>query len=589
MSSPGEPSSIAFATTDNVAAATPTSTTSRTLNSKTDINETLDSLQEPLLPPEIHPVSVDADVEPIPAALPVGDTASGADATVPFVGVVIDESGWERGESQPKKYRDWLWGLLFLLQFAAVATVAAMGIRDAIKHGSEWLPTYDDDNSPNARDNDDNNIDRETLWFVLILVGSTIAVAFILLNLLLGAFAPMLIQISLILSPITFFVTFVGSLLTLNVPIAFFSLIMAVFGTCFAISAWKKVPFATANLNVALAAIGDNHGLWILAYAFTIKSYVWVFLWCGAVVELTVFNLGGVYDCKGSSDDDPTADACFVTTGGKFIGLGMLLSYFWTIQVVQNIFHTTIAGVVGTWWYDPVEARSPSALGNAGILGGCCGCSPAIYDSCIRSTFHSFGSICFGSLLVGLLQVLQFIVRFGRRQQDERRSQRGIEGADLLFCLLQYIVDSLERLLEYFNTWAFVYVGLYGYDYWSAGKQVSALFKARGWSVIINDQLIARSLAIMSILIGVVTGFVGVLLGFFMLGPLGAVPAFFFGALLGGASCQILFGVITSAVTTVFVCFAESPNQLRNRHHDPELFPSLIEAWRKAHPEECGF
>ena len=176
----------------------------------------------------------------------------------------------------------------------------------------------------------------------------------------------------------------------------------------------------------------------------------------------------------------------------------------------------------------------------------------------------------------------------GRQQRDQRRRQRGVEATDFLFCLLQYLVDTLEFLLEYINTWAFVYVGLYGYDYVTAGQAVTNLFKARGWSVIINDRLIARSLGMMSLLVGLITGLVGVILGFVFLGPVEAIPAFFLGAILGVASCEILFGVVISAVNTVVVCFAESPNQLRT-NHEPGLYRDLVEAWRKAYPQDCGF
>jgi hypothetical protein len=322
------------------------------------------------------------------------------------------------------------------------------------------------------------------IWFLLSIIGSVIAVASILINVLLGALAPMLIQISLIVSPIMFFITFVGSLVILNIPIAIFSLVMSIIGIYYACLVWHRVPFATANLKIALSAIKDNHGLWLLAYLYTVKAYVWTFLWFCAVIEIVIFSPSWVYDCNSTSinnstnnnnnnnnnnDDD---DVCHVSTRGKFIAIGMLLSFFWSSQVLKNIFHTIVAGVVGTWWFDPEDARSASSRGDGG--GGsssssgcfslsCCGCSRAIYDSWYRSCVNSFGSICFGSLLVSVLQVVQFIVRCGRQQHDQqrrlRRQQRSIEATDFIFCLLQYLVDSLEYLLEYINTWAFVYVG----------------------------------------------------------------------------------------------------------------------------------
>ena len=150
-------------------------------------------------------------------------------------------------------------------------------------------------------------------------------------------------------------------------------------------------------------------------------------------------------------------------------------------------------------------------------------------------------------------------------------------------------MDKLEYFVEYINAFAFVYVGLYGYDYLTAGKQVSSLFKARGWEVIINDDLVTRSLGLMSIFISSVTGFVALLLGFFLIGPLGSIQFFFLGLLLAHSSFSVLFGVVTSAVNTVVVCFAESPNQLRENGHNPEHFRELAGAYRKAYPNDCGF
>jgi len=568
------------------------------ITNKTDNEESgMDLLQEPLLevqpvlvpvvPMAPPPVAMAVDVENPPGARPLeASNISGVcgESTTTTVDVVsididaeIDEHDWVHGEAQPEAFRDCFWAILFLLQLAAVMTLAGMGIRNAIKEGTKLFPSNDDHD-----DDDDNDDDRYIIWYIVTLLSTVVLVPSILINLLLGAFASMLIQISLVFTPISFLIAFVGSFVTMNCPIALFSLIFFVVGVYYAVTVWHKVPFATANLKIALAAIKDNHGLWIIAYAVTAKAYVWILLWGSAVSEMAVFSPGWIQDCPSTADDDD--GVCTISTRGKLICLGMLLSLFWTSQVIKNTFHTTIAGVVGTWWFDPQEATSR----NTGLCG-CCGCTPAIFDSYIRSSFHSLGSIAFGSLLVGILQVLQIIVRCGRQQRDQQRRVRGIQGTDFLFCLLQYFVDQLERLMEYINVWAFVYVGLYGYDYWTAGKKVSTLFRARGWDVIINDNLVARSLSMMSILISMITGLIGLLLGLFLLGLAGAIQAFVTGFVLGWLSCQVLFGVVISAVNTVVVCFAESPNQLRENGHDPEHFRDLIEAYRKAYPNNCGF
>ena len=64
----------------------------------------------------------------------------------------------------------------------------------------------------------------------------------------------------------------------------------------------------------------------------------------------------------------------------------------------------------------------------------------------------------------------------------------------------------MESILEYFNKWAFVYVGLYGYDYRTAGKKVFTLLKARGLTSILSHNLVGRCLLLISISIGLITG-----------------------------------------------------------------------------------
>ena len=105
----------------------------------------------------------------------------------------------------------------------------------------------------------------------------------------------------------------------------------------------------------------------------------------------------------------------------------------------------TVAGTVGTWWYNPEEATS------------CC--STAVLDSFYRATTLSFGSICLGSLLVAIIQALRQLV-------NQTRSEEG--GDNILLCLAECLLASLEGLIEYFNKWAYIYVGLYGYTYFEA-------------------------------------------------------------------------------------------------------------------------
>ena len=51
-----------------------------------------------------------------------------------------------------------------------------------------------------------------------------------------------------------------------------------------------------------------------------------------------------------------------------------------------------------------------------------------------------------------------------------------------------------------------MYVGVYGYSYLTAGKKVMTLFRERGWTVVINDNLIRNALGLMSFVIALLCG-----------------------------------------------------------------------------------
>lgn len=225
----------------------------------------------------------------------------------------------------------------------------------------------------------------------------------------------------------------------------------------------------------------------------------------------------------------------------------------------------TTAGVVGTWWWAPFEANSFW--------------SQALTDSWVRACTYSFGSICFGSLLVAVVQALRALEYHSRSHDD----------LQFLACIIQCILACIESIIEELNRWAYVYVGLYGFPYLQAGRNVVELFKAKGWTVIISDDLADNVLFMMTVAIGLASGLAGLVIGFIdpnMFASLGfenaAGPAFGVGFLTGFLFASILMSVVASAINTVIVCYAEDPAAFQMNH--PHLSSKMREAWVQAWP-----
>ena len=278
-------------------------------------------------------------------------------------------------------------------------------------------------------------------------------------------------------------------------------------------------------------------------------SILWIIAFFGVIDSVECEEINGEIVCQ-------------QVNGGIYFA--MLLSYFFTHQVIQNTIHVVIAGVVGTWWFAPDDASS------------CC--SAGIFGSIKRALTTSFGSICFGSLLVAVIQALRTLAD----------NNRGDGEGNMLLCLVSCILSCLEGILEYFNKWAFIYVGLYGYGYMDAGKNVIQLFKSRGWSALIADDLVGRALATLSLVVGLLAGAVGVILAtttdWFDAndGSDGRITSFVLGLIIGLVLTSIALSSIASGVNAVIVLFAEAPAEFEQHH--PELSRKMRDTWQSCYP-----
>lgn len=112
----------------------------------------------------------------------------------------------------------------------------------------------------------------------------------------------------------------------------------------------------------------------------------------------------------------------------------------------------------------------------------------------------------------------------------------------------------------------------------------------RGWTAIINDDLVSGVCGLVSLAIGLVTGCIGLLLGQLNsswveeLGSSAAAVSFLMPFLIGTAVAYILMSVVASAVDTVIVTFAEAPLDFERNH--PGLHQQMVSAWGLVYPAE---
>lgn len=320
----------------------------------------------------------------------------------------------EQGEKQPNHYRD-AWALvLFLVQLCIVGYLGlAWGIKSLNYEVSSSSSSYGSSST--------QHFGGMLGLFIISCVVTIIASAGMLV--IMTNYAQSLVQYSLIFSIVCDAFVVIYFILHKNMAGLLVSIFLLLIAIAYSVQVWRRIPFAAANLETALTAVRANGGLSLVAVGVSVAvniifASIWLLAWVGVYVRYTAKT------CDGS-------DACFSHTN-PLVVLLFLLSFYWTSEVGRNVLHVTVAGVVGTWWFAPDEASAFF--------------SPAIRDSFSRATSYSLGSICLGSLLTASLTLMYDVIHQARKNG---------RGNEMILCVLECICVFLERLVAYFNKWAY--------------------------------------------------------------------------------------------------------------------------------------
>lgn len=474
--------------------------------------------------------------------------------------------------------RDWPFALLFIVNVAVIAFFMVYWGLDAIK---------EDDTATSSSSTNDNAFltAKDTRNVIAISLGmSVFAVVLALASVkLITAYARCMIVFTLWFNVAVAFGMAALGVVIQNYLIAVLFGILGLLSLCYARAVAHRIPFAVANLRVAEAAISKHWSTYFVSILFTIVQIAWVVVWALAFLGIanhlkanTTTTTGGKASgatCAFNSECESYScivyggagfKRCFGSTASGFRNASpasyvayffLVLSFYWGLQVFKNVSHTTIAGTVATFWYNS-ESKG------------------ATRSSLRRSMTTSFGSICFGSLIVAIIQAL--------RQLAEQARQEG----SFLGCLCECILGCIQSIVEYINRWAYVYVGIYGYKFTQAGKAVFQLFNQRGFDAIINDDLIGNVLGFAALAIGLICAGAGAAIAHYT-DIVDFENATIFLAVLGlfvGVGVAITpLSVVDSSVATIFVCFAEDPSAFAQSH--PELYQPLVTEWHNLYPE----
>ncbi|CAG8519071.1 1862_t:CDS:2, partial [Scutellospora calospora] len=375
----------------------------------------------------------------------------------------------------------------------------------------------------------------------LVIAGAAGILLSVIYLLLMQRFPQPLIKVTLVLSIAMYFVAAAIFFLDRSY---FLSIIFVIFGILYLICAfsWRnRIPFAAIMLETVVSITRKYYGVIIMGFIGLIFQVGWSVLWLLSLIG-TYQYLDATYCTQGVNGQK----TCKNTGLFYLIFVYLLFSFYWTSQVIKTIVHVTSSGVYATYYF--LEG-TPQGTGSTPTL-----------SSFKRATTTSIGSICFGSLIIALLNTTRAIL------QTFANSDDGACGflAVCIACLLAWI----ESIVEYFNFYAYVEVAMYGKSYCQAAKDTWTLIKDRGVEAIINDDLIGNVLTMGCLLIGLLCGLFGFLYLKFAISSSSInsnliIVFVIICVILGFMMSVVITDSIHSGVSTTFVALAEDPDALR--------------------------
>jgi len=477
-----------------------------------------------------------------------------------------------KGKPQPKAFRDKTFAILFLMQLAAIVAVAVKyGPAAFLPHDVSATPTPPD-KLATIEDDTPLLVDHINLAKLAIVCGIFACALSGLALTLLTVFYENVVQVSLISSiGMSFIWGTVGIGLVQGNFVPVTGMIALAFCIGYSFVVWDRIPFATANLNTALHGVRNRLGVVVLAYAFLCLAMFCNFIWTVAIT--------GVYDVRRNRNVGVDVKKQHDTVNVIII-IAFVVSYFWTLRVLCKIVEVVVAGAIGDWW------SSSSAKGNNGSQSSTNErCLPLCFPPAMQPIAYSFGSICYGGLVVGPVQTLRQLFEPFRPSNYD---QTLLGFHECLLSVRLWFYSYLDYTVEYINPWAFTYVGMYGYSLLEAGKKATELLQTRGWTSIVTDDLIINTLFLVSLIIGGLTGCVGAIMedvDQFQLGNTIHHPVlvtFFMTFYIGLLLSNVLLAVASGAVNTVIICYAERPAEFQANH--PILCKEMNTAWSEVWP-----
>lgn len=451
----------------------------------------------------------------------------------------------ERFAPAKPKFHDIPFAILFIAVFGGFVAVSVISLRGFSNSSTDSISTAG---------GNDLTINGQTA--VILMFSSAVALVLSALYIfLVRTFPKFILEATLLLSVLTTVAYCVYLWVKGQTAGAIIMTIFAVFGIIAYFFMRKRIPLAKIILVSVIRAADHYKSVYVLALSFLVIQTLFS-VW-------TIWTLVAVYQRFSPSGQAAGSGASTSSQIGLIVLVGF--NYYWTSELIKAVAYVSASGVFGVWYYNQgVEPRHVAL------------------SSLRRALTYSFGSLCFGSLILAILDIIRAIIYQVQQQQASEGDMIGF----VISCVAGCIIGCIDYLITFFNRLAYTNIALYGNSFVTASKETWALVKSKGIDALINDSLINNVWVFGSYAIGLGCGifayaYLSLSNPTYVQNDSGYFSVIILFAVVFGLQIALALGSgsIGTGCTTMFVCLAEDPGVVAQK--DPQLF----EALRQAYPQ----
>lgn len=312
-------------------------------------------------------------------------------------------------------------------------------------------------------------------------------------------------------------------------------------------AAWRtrrKIAFSVQVLNVLSEVMRKNASVWLVLFVGIFSS------WCFALFYLVTSTL--MYTAWANNK------SMAVYAG---IALCWIFCGYYITEINKGVLCLSVSAVFSKWYYMS-DTSTISVIFS--LLARC------------------FGSICFGSLLVSVVQFMRECLAAANNAFQSKQTPMSI----LLMYLLNGALGFMEWLMQYFNEYSFSYMSIHATGYLKSSKKVFRLFKTKGLDLLANDCIINMTLKMYLSIVTTSAAFtaylyIALIQPQFKYNKGYAVTVMAISSLTAFQIGRTLLNVINAGVHTLFICLTESPEAFQKNHSKlAESFSNPLDKYR---------